>query len=378
MIIPGILEKDYNEIVRKINLIDNEADVIQIDLVDGSSFEGETYTDINKLDEIDTDSSLEIHFLVKEPGKYLNKKFKRVGRVVSQIEAQNIEDFINNADKLGYEVGLSLGLDTPLTAILPYVGKIDYAQFMTVLPGGQGRDFHAEVLDKIRKFKKLYPKTRVQVDGGINNENLAEVIKAGADDVVIGSGIFGIKKIVRKINKIAFLGGASWKPTDEIYKEAYKISKMLAGAGYKIINGGGPGIMKASTIGAHDGGGKVLAVTYHPNKPKKNYEGTDPENKFGEEIYTIDYFDRTKVMLQNSDVHIIFNGSTGTISEFGMTWASSRIHEGNHKPIILYGVFWKEILDAFRKNMFLRPGEDHFLKICKTPQEVLDYIELLG
>ena len=136
--------------------------------------------------------------------------------------------------------------------------------------------------------------------------------------------------------------------------------------------------MKAATIGAHDGGGKALAVTYHPNKPKKNYEGTDPDNKFDEEIYTLDYFDRTKVMLQNSDAHIVFNGSTGTISEFGMTWASSRIHEGNHKPIILYGSFWNEIITALKKNMYLRPGEDQFLKICTTPEEVLEYLRKLG
>jgi predicted Rossmann-fold nucleotide-binding protein len=80
-------------------------------------------------------------------------------------------------------------------------------------------------------------------------------------------------------------------------------------------------------------------------------------------------------MLQNSDVHIVFKGSTGTISEFGMTWASSRIHEGNHKPIILFGEFWKEITDVITKNMLMRPGEVELLKICTTPQEVLEYIK---
>jgi uncharacterized protein (TIGR00725 family) len=178
---------------------------------------------------------------------------------------------------------------------------------------------------------------------------------------------------VKKINKVSFLGGAGWEEKDEVYKQAYAVAKLLAQNGYEIVNGGGPGVMRAATQGAHDGGAKVLAVTYHPNKIKKNFEGTDPENHFDEEVVTLDYFDRTKVLLQNSDLHIVFNGATGTISEFGMTWASSRIHEGNNRPIILYGTFWDEILDSIAKNMALRPGERELLKVCTTPEEALEY-----
>ncbi len=143
---------------------------------------------------------------------------------------------------------------------------------------------------------------------------------------------------MNKINKIAFLGGSSWKKDEKPYQNSYKTAKLLAENGYEIVNGGGPGVMRASTEGAHDGGGKAIAITYHPNKKKKNYEGIDTLNKFDEEIITLDYFDRTKVMLQNTDVHIVFKGSTGTISEFGMTWASSRIHEGNHNQLFSLAV----------------------------------------
>jgi len=180
------------------------------------------------------------------------------------------------------------------------------------------------------------------------------------------------------IKKIAFLGGAGWVEDEQTYEDAFNVAKLLAENGYEVVNGGGPGVMRAATNGAHDGGGKVLAVTYHPNKPKKNYEGVDKDNHFDEEVYTLDYFDRTKVMLQNTDLHILFNGATGTISEFGMTWASSRIHEGDNKPIILYGAFWEELIKSFQKHMKLRPGEVELLKICTNPREVLDYIESLN
>ncbi len=182
--------------------------------------------------------------------------------------------------------------------------------------------------------------------------------------------------MIKKVKRIAFLGGAGWAENSKVFKEAYEVAKVLAQNGYLIVNGGGPGVMRASTLGAKSvEDNLVVAVTYHPAKRKKNYEGIDPKNPFDLEIMTLDYFDRTKVMLQNSDMHIVFNGGTGTLSELGMTWASSRIHEEDRKPIVLFGDFWKEILTVVDKHMLIRPGEDKLLKICNSPQEVLDYIE---
>ncbi len=182
------------------------------------------------------------------------------------------------------------------------------------------------------------------------------------------------------MKKIAFLGGSSWQEGDQVYQDAYTTAKLLTQNGFQVVNGGGPGVMRAATLGAKAAGAtNVLAVTYHPNKHKKNYEGIDPNNPFDEEVVTLDYFDRTKVMLQNTDLHIVFNGSTGTISEFGMTWASSRIHESNNKPIVLFGEFWNHILDVFREHMLVRPGEENLCKICTKPDEVLAYaIQMLG
>ena len=197
-----------------------------------------------------------------------------------------------------------------------------------------------------------------------------------AQKITDGSAaVSSIANAVKKIRKIGILGGASWEKDDQPYIDAYNVAKLLAENGYEIVNGGGPGVMRASTEGAKAGGARVLSVTYHPNKPKLNYEGTDPLNHFDEEVITLDYFDRTKVLLQNTNLHIVFKGASGTISEFGMTWASSRIHEGNNKPIILYGEFWNEILDCICKSMGIRPGERELLKVCATPEEVLEYTQ---
>jgi len=199
------------------------------------------------------------------------------------------------------------------------------------------------------------------------------VSQANTNDTKIQNNKRNINKELR-FRKVAFLGGAAWTKEEQPYKDAYDVAKILAKNGYEILNGGGPGVMRASTEGANDGNGKSLIITYHPNKIKRHYEGTDSLNNADDEVYTLDYFDRTKVILQNSDVHIVFKGSLGTLSEFGMSWISSWIHEPDSKPIIMYGEFWNEILDVLVKHLRIQDDERDLLKVLTTPQEVLEYL----
>lgn len=401
MIIPTILEKSLEEIKRKVSLVDGEAELIQIDVADGKLTKGSTFLDTAGLSEIHSKSNLEIHLMVSDPLNYVKTKIENVTSICSQVEAgEATEKFIENAKMLSYRVGISVNPETEIEDFEKYVDKVDFVQFLMVNPGAQGQKMLLVVLDKIKKFTAKYPSVPIQVDGGVKVVNIRDLLQRGINNVVIGSEIFSskdpreklieLKKLlpmqkdkinslsdVKKIQKIAVLGGAGWKETDETYKQAFEVSKLLAENGYELINGGGPGVMKAATEGSHAGGQRSLVVTYHPNKPKRHYEGVSPENNFDEEVITLDYFDRTKVMLQNTDVHIVFRGSIGTLSELGMSWVSSWIHEPNNKPIILYGAFWNEILDAIEKNLVIKMGERDILKICTTPEEVLEYIKSL-
>jgi len=182
---------------------------------------------------------------------------------------------------------------------------------------------------------------------------------------------------MKQYTSIAFMGGADFKPEDQTYVDAYMTAKFLAQMGLIIYNGGGPGIMRASTEGAKSVGGKVIGVTYYPNISHSHFEGRDPNNIFDEEIVTSDYFERTKQLLILSDIHIIFKGGTGTISEFGMTWASSRIRTGQERPIILFGKFWKNLIDEFRRHMYMRPGEFRLYKIVDNVEDAVNEVKHL-
>ena len=176
------------------------------------------------------------------------------------------------------------------------------------------------------------------------------------------------------IKKITFFGFSEAKTEDKVFQEAQETAKLLAKQGHTILNGGGPGIMKASSLGARQGGGRAIGITFYP-AGATHFEGRDPSNLVDEEIKCSNYVERTLKLIELGDAYIIFSGGTGTISEFGMAWGLARIYFGDHKPLILFGSFWHEIIEAMGKNMLLRPEALRVYKIVTKPQEVLEAIQ---
>lgn len=176
------------------------------------------------------------------------------------------------------------------------------------------------------------------------------------------------------IKRVTFLGYADAKEDDELFTSVVKVAKLCAQKGLTVINGGGPGVMKASTIGAKAAHGHAIGVTFYP-KDIPVFEGRDETNNVDELVVVDNYLARTLRLLEEGQVFIIFNGGTGTISEFGMAWGLARLYFGHHKPLILYGDFWQEIIFAFTKGMYIRPEERQVFKIVNNPEDVIKAIE---
>jgi len=181
----------------------------------------------------------------------------------------------------------------------------------------------------------------------------------------------------RKIKQIAYFGFADTDQNDPLYKEAYEVSKYLTEKGFTAINGGGPGTMRAVSEGAKKANGTAIGVTFYP-KDITNFEGRDKGNPIDIEIKTKNYLERTLKLLELGDAYIVFKGGTGTISEFAMAWGLGRLYFGHHKPLILYGDFWNNIINSFMENMKIRSEELKVYRIVKTPEEAfeaLNYFE---
>ncbi|MBI2598968.1 LOG family protein [Candidatus Curtissbacteria bacterium] len=176
-----------------------------------------------------------------------------------------------------------------------------------------------------------------------------------------------------KIQNVTFLGWADAKEGDSVFQSAFETAKLCAKHGLTVVNGAGPGIMKAASLGAKSAGGKTIGITFYP-KDMPVFEGRDESNKVDELVVTANYLERTLKLLEAGQVFVIFNGGTGTISEFGMAWGLARLYFGHHKPLVLFGDFWQEIMAAFDKNMFIRPEEMQVYKIVNTPDAVITAI----
>ena len=178
-----------------------------------------------------------------------------------------------------------------------------------------------------------------------------------------------------RIEKVTFLGYADAKEADDPFKAAFEIARLCAQKGYTIVNGGGPGVMKASTLGAKSAGGKAIGITFFP-KDIPMFEGRDETNTVDELIVVDNYLERTLKLLQIGHVFIIFNGGTGTISELGTAWVMARLYYGHHKPFILFGSFWRDIVNVFEQNMMMRGNERDVLRIVETPEQALFALQM--
>lgn len=198
MIIPDILEKTPEEVISKINIIECATDIIHLDIMDGLLFEGKSITDVKFLEDMENLLTYEFHFMVKNPLDYVKKRIDVVSKVILQIEAGFVDEFITRGKSLGYDVGLCVDIDTPAAVLEPYLNKINYIQFMSVKTGKSGQSFRPDALPKIENFRTLHPDITIQVDGSCNENTIPQLKAIGANNFAVNSAIFKSADPVQK------------------------------------------------------------------------------------------------------------------------------------------------------------------------------------
>jgi ribulose-phosphate 3-epimerase len=190
-IIPGILEKDWDVIEKKIQLVSLFASVIQIDLLDGKFAPNTTWMDPAPFAPFTKDKTFEVQMMVENPEHYLDG-FAKAGfrRFLGHVEKMaDIAGFVAKAQMLG-DVGLAIDTETPAEQIFPYLEDIDVAFVMTVKAGFSRQQFMPDMLEKVRQIHEKAPFLPIEVDGGINLETLAQAKQAGATRFVTTGFLF--------------------------------------------------------------------------------------------------------------------------------------------------------------------------------------------
>lgn len=172
---------------------------------------------------------------------------------------------------------------------------------------------------------------------------------------------------------MAFFGDAMAKKSDEHYKLAWETAKLLAKNDYIIVDGGGPGVMEAATLGAKEAKGEVELVVIDPLKNPENYEGINKENEsLANKIYiTQNYEERMDKLVEVADAYVIFKGGSGTLSEAGLVWELAKFEYGHQEPLIFVGKEWEAVVKSIMENMGFENKEKRVVATVETPEEVL-------
>lgn len=195
---PSILSGDFKCLGEQLKITEEAgAQYIHFDVMDGMfvpsiSFGMPVLASIRGV----TGQVMDVHLMIEEPVRYV-EEFAKCGADIITVHLEACRDLSETLDKIhacGVKAGISIKPATPVEALLPYLDRAEMFLVMSVEPGFGGQAFIPESLDKIRELRKLLDERNLpadlEVDGGICPSNVAEVLEAGANVIVSGSGVF--------------------------------------------------------------------------------------------------------------------------------------------------------------------------------------------
>jgi uncharacterized protein (TIGR00730 family) len=184
-------------------------------------------------------------------------------------------------------------------------------------------------------------------------------------------------KTTKAIKKVAIFGDATAQENQRHYQLAFKTAKLLAENGYVVVNGGGPGVMTAATLGAKAGGGKVEEIIMDPKLEPDNYEGSNKKTTelADKVIVTKTYPNRLNRLIKEADAFVVCKGGTGTLSELGLVWELAKFDYGKHEPVIFLGGFWKKLITHLARAMNFEKMEKQVVKVVGSPEAVVREIK---
>lgn len=195
---PSILLADFKVLGEQLKQIEaGGAEYIHFDVMDGDfvpsiSFGMPVLSSIKGC----TNQVMDVHLMITEPIRYV-KEFKEAGADYLTVHYEACKDLHKTLEEIhrnGMKAGISIKPNTPVRSLEPYLKEAEMFLIMSVEPGFGGQSFIPASLEKISELKALLEENQVQadieVDGGIYHSNVGEVLEAGANVIVSGSGVF--------------------------------------------------------------------------------------------------------------------------------------------------------------------------------------------
>lgn len=198
-IAPSILSADFTRLGEEIREIEaGGATVLHFDVMDGQFVPNITIgLPVLKSVRRITDMTIDAHLMIEHPGNYAAKFVEEGADMVSvHIEADvHIQRTLTSIREAGGKAGIAINPGTPISALEEGMPYADFILLMSVNPGFGGQRFIPTMIDKLRRLRNMIKDrgydTRIEIDGGIDANNIAQIVESGADIIVAGSAVFG-------------------------------------------------------------------------------------------------------------------------------------------------------------------------------------------
>jgi ribulose-phosphate 3-epimerase len=217
MLAPSVLNADFARLGEEIAAIEPYSDFIHLDVMDGHFVPNITFGPVvvGAVKKV-TAVPLDCHLMIYNPPEWV-EAFADAGadRLSFHVRScRDMESVIRAIRNLGVSPGLAISPEVPVFELKPYLGMVDFVVVMCVYPGFGGQKLMPEMLARVGAIKRDAAEAgatvEVEVDGGVKEGNLLQVLEAGTDTVVVGSSIFEAPDVAEAASRIrATLDGAA-------------------------------------------------------------------------------------------------------------------------------------------------------------------------
>ncbi|MEO8934395.1 MAG: ribulose-phosphate 3-epimerase [Xanthomarina sp.] len=216
LIAPSMLAADFGNLQRDVEMVNNsDADWFHIDVMDGHFVPNISYgMPVIQAIKKHATKPLDVHLMIEKPERYI-EEFAKVGADIITVHYEStvhLHRTLAQIEDAGCKAGVVLNLTTPVSVLEDILPKCYMVLLMSINPGFGGQKFEDMTYNRIKKLRRMIDEqglnTKIEIDGGVTDKNIRQLVDAGADVFVAGSHVFKSDNPIETIKQLKELANS--------------------------------------------------------------------------------------------------------------------------------------------------------------------------